>query len=375
MERGGKRLVICCDGTWNEPDQEVHDNPADKTEPTNVLKIVRGLAPVDGEQVPQVVYYDTGVGTQGMADKYVGGGYRDCGLSNIALAWLAGRAASHGLDFTDSAIPTTRPTNQRTSSAPSRTASRSGRRLGFRGLTDPREKLQAWRREFTRPGVGGYCMKHAASFLLILLCSSQAFAECVEGDCTNGQGHMKYDDGSEYIGQWKDGKRHGYGRWKLANGAEFVGDWQDDERKGRAVYIFVNRARYAIEWTGDEPQTNGPWAWSDGGKYVGLHDDREHGHGTVMYNDGGTYVGGYNHGDKQGIGTFVYPSGGIYFGDWFEGKPSGLGRFILPDGGVFCGEWKDGMPNGQGRLTNPDTSIKEGLWSNGQFVDGGPAPE
>ena len=173
MERGGKRLVICCDGTWNEPDQEVHDNPADETEPTNVLKIVRGLAPVDREQVPQVVYYDTGVGTQGPADKYVGGGlggglseniqqayrffannwregdeiflfgfsrgaytvrslavderrrpfqpdlwtgapangqtieqvwfagvhsnigggYRDCGLSNIALAWMAGRGA------------------------------------------------------------------------------------------------------------------------------------------------------------------------------------------------------------------------------------------------------------------------------------------
>ena len=67
MERGGKRLVICCDGTWNEPDQEVHDNPADETEPTNVLKVVRGLAPVDDEQFPQVVYYDTGVGTQGMA--------------------------------------------------------------------------------------------------------------------------------------------------------------------------------------------------------------------------------------------------------------------------------------------------------------------
>jgi len=74
VERGNKRLVICCDGTWNEPDQEVDDNPADETEPTNVLKVVRGLAPVDDEQVPQVVFYDTGVGTQGLADKYVGGG-------------------------------------------------------------------------------------------------------------------------------------------------------------------------------------------------------------------------------------------------------------------------------------------------------------
>lgn len=87
MERGGKRLVICCDGTWNEPDQEVHDNPADETEPTNVLKIVRGLAPVDREQVPQVVYYDTGVGTQGPADKYVGGGLGGGLSENIQQAY------------------------------------------------------------------------------------------------------------------------------------------------------------------------------------------------------------------------------------------------------------------------------------------------
>lgn len=37
---GNKRLVIRCDGTWNEPDQKVDDNPADETEPTNVLKAV-----------------------------------------------------------------------------------------------------------------------------------------------------------------------------------------------------------------------------------------------------------------------------------------------------------------------------------------------
>ena len=87
MQKGGKRLVICCDGTWNEPDQEVHDNPADETEPTNVLKIVRGLTPVDGGHVPQVVYYDTGVGTQGLADKYVGGGLGSGLSQNIQQAY------------------------------------------------------------------------------------------------------------------------------------------------------------------------------------------------------------------------------------------------------------------------------------------------
>ena len=87
MDRGNKRLVICCDGTWNEPDQSVDSSAADETEPTNVLKIVRGLAPVDGRRFPQVVYYDTGVGTRGLADKYVGGGLGG-GLSrNIQQAY------------------------------------------------------------------------------------------------------------------------------------------------------------------------------------------------------------------------------------------------------------------------------------------------
>ena len=87
MEKGNKRLVICCDGTWNEPDQSVDGNAADETEPTNVLKVVRGLAPVDGKQVPQVVYYDTGVGTQGPADKYIGGGLGSGLSENICQAY------------------------------------------------------------------------------------------------------------------------------------------------------------------------------------------------------------------------------------------------------------------------------------------------
>ena len=87
MEQGNKRLIICCDGTWNEPDERVDDNPADETEPTNVLKVVRGINPVDSKGVPQVVYYDTGVGTQGLVDKYIGGGLGRGISENIQQAY------------------------------------------------------------------------------------------------------------------------------------------------------------------------------------------------------------------------------------------------------------------------------------------------
>ncbi len=211
-------------------------------------------------------------------------------------------------------------------------------------------------------------MRFFTALLLMLVSAAAVPAECVQGNCVNGFGHMTYADGSTYAGQWRDGKRHGQGTQRRANGGVVTGRWVDDEEKGHGTYTFVNRAKYAIEWTGDEPQTDGPWAYANGGKYVGGRDDREHGHGTVMYNDGGTYIGGYDHGNKQGKGTFWYPSGGLYFGDWEGGKPGGRGTFVLPDGGVYIGEWHNGMPNGLGILTEPDNSTKEGLWQDGQFV-------
>jgi len=49
-----KRIVICADGTWNDPHDAI---------PTNVLRVARAVAPYDGNGVPQVVFYDWGVGS------------------------------------------------------------------------------------------------------------------------------------------------------------------------------------------------------------------------------------------------------------------------------------------------------------------------
>jgi hypothetical protein len=68
-----KRIVICCDGTWNEPESTKEEQKV----PTNVLKMVRAVLPRDGQSgMDQVVYYDQGVGTGavGKLDKLIGGG-------------------------------------------------------------------------------------------------------------------------------------------------------------------------------------------------------------------------------------------------------------------------------------------------------------
>jgi uncharacterized protein (DUF2235 family) len=70
-----KRIVVCCDGTWNRPDAE---------SPTNVAKMALAVADTDGE-TPQLVLYHRGVGT-GRFDRVRGGAFgwglsrnvRDC---------------------------------------------------------------------------------------------------------------------------------------------------------------------------------------------------------------------------------------------------------------------------------------------------------
>ena len=54
-----KRLIVCCDGTWNNPAKEDNGIPA----PTNVFKMYNALADHDARSaVEQHKYYHPGVG-------------------------------------------------------------------------------------------------------------------------------------------------------------------------------------------------------------------------------------------------------------------------------------------------------------------------
>jgi uncharacterized protein (DUF2235 family) len=55
-----KRLVVCCDGTWNQPDHLDRGVAA----PTNVSKLALAVAPKDDEGNDQVLHYEPGVGTR-----------------------------------------------------------------------------------------------------------------------------------------------------------------------------------------------------------------------------------------------------------------------------------------------------------------------
>ena len=59
-----KRLIVCCDGTWND---------LEMAHPTNVVKLATRVKHVADDGWEQVVYYDAGVGTGRILDKFFGG--------------------------------------------------------------------------------------------------------------------------------------------------------------------------------------------------------------------------------------------------------------------------------------------------------------
>ena len=59
-----KRLIVCCDGTWNEPGAG---------RDTNVVKLSKAVSPSATDGRSQIVFYDRGVGTGDLLDRVLGG--------------------------------------------------------------------------------------------------------------------------------------------------------------------------------------------------------------------------------------------------------------------------------------------------------------
>lgn len=78
-----KRLVVCCDGTWNTPDQKDRG----KVRPSNVAKMALAVATRGAGGGVQQIFYDKGVGTGLSLDRLLGGAF-GAGLSqNIEDAY------------------------------------------------------------------------------------------------------------------------------------------------------------------------------------------------------------------------------------------------------------------------------------------------
>ncbi|KAL8732945.1 MAG: hypothetical protein Q9181_003751 [Wetmoreana brouardii] len=84
--RSRKRLVVCCDGTWLDNTMGLMNKKIPL--PSNITRITHAIKAKSSDGVPQVVFYEPGVGTEGGITNKIIGGATGQGLSdNIREAY------------------------------------------------------------------------------------------------------------------------------------------------------------------------------------------------------------------------------------------------------------------------------------------------
>jgi len=255
-------------------------------------------------------------------------------------------------------------------------------------------------------------MKHLLILLSILLLSSPLFGQSKKSGLL-----YIWENGSRYVGEWKDGKKHGQGTYTsgkgVGEGDKYVGEFKSNKYHGQGMYTYSNGDKYVGEYKDDKEHGQGTFTWSNGNKYMGeFKDGKKHGQGTFTYSNEKKYVGEWKNGKQNGQGTLTFPDGRNGVGEWRENKPWNIteynkngnitGKYVNGlkvekrrkvvlferevDGVLgwyengderedtkFVGEIKNGKQNGEGTQTYPDGRKYVGGWKmvNGVKVEKG----
>ncbi len=238
-------------------------------------------------------------------------------------------------------------------------------------------------------------MLRSGLFLICLCFVTQVVSsQCLAGNCQNGNGKFRFQNGAIYEGQMTYGKLNGRGTLKYANGDVYKGNWKMNKREGEGVLtasngysyqgIFSNNQLHGTirvndqsggyfegQWAYGQPQGTGRYVSANAYSTTGTWTEKGFISGSqVPKNEPANFVADCNLvpcGSGKGILTLA--DGSVYTGFFVNGLPHGEGECKFKNGDYYIGLWQKGKPQGQGRYTYANGAILAGNWNNGRFVD------
>ena len=140
---------------------------------------------------------------------------------------------------------------------------------------------------------------------------------------------------------WKKKGYHGPVICNYADGSEYQGEWQDGKRHGVGTYISPTGTRYEGEWENDGASGHGVCHYADGMKYDGQFENGErHGKGVLISPEGDRYEGQFKYDLLNGEGIYIWGDGVRSEGEFREGKPWNVVGY--DEYGEICGLLVDG---------------------------------
>tara|TARA_B110000858_G_scaffold197242_1_gene258285 strand:- start:4463 stop:5035 length:573 start_codon:yes stop_codon:yes gene_type:complete len=139
--------------------------------------------------------------------------------------------------------------------------------------------------------------KHYLGALLFLFYVDDAAAlpDCPASDYfDNCYGVYVWSNAEAYIGEWKNGTKHGKGTYMYPDGENYVGEYKDNKRHGQGIYSHASGDKYVGEFKYGNKHGKGTYFYANGDKHVGEYkDDIRHGLGTTTFANGLSQSGYY----------------------------------------------------------------------------------
>eukprot|EP01034_Spumella_vulgaris_P027450 gene27450-34168_t len=150
--------------------------------------------------------------------------------------------------------------------------------------------------------------------------------------------YINSDDGSVYVGEFANLKKHGHGTEKFNGGKSiYTGQWANDAWCGEGVY------------SGEDGNFTGTFA--NGESTFGTLVSKS-GTGKLIYKNGDICEGMFRDGQVHGYAE-VMEQGSLYKGDWVNGTKHGHGEFTPADKSyVYTGDFLGDFFHGSGRMVH-----------------------
>ena len=198
-------------------------------------------------------------------------------------------------------------------------------------------------------------------------------------------GKVVLNDGTEYIGNFKNGIFDGYFTYKNKNGCSlngtlkkgYVVEGELTTKSGKAFVKgndnvkYINNSNWTYDGTFNKNGQNGEGTltWADGCKYVGSFKFGLADKSGIYYSNDGTvkYRGDLVNGIFTGHSYYMFDST-CYEGTFFNGLPEGHGKYRSKMGWIYEGTFKQGVFDGDGFVIDTNGHKTLGTWKDGKRV-------
>merc|ERR1712118_474045 len=97
----------------------------------------------------------------------------------------------------------------------------------------------------------------------------------VAGETSKSEGTFTYCNGDVYVGQWKEGKKHGIGTYAFKEDrSKMKGEWVEG-KLAFGQWVFPNGTFWSGKFRYNKPHGKGVWVFPNGNQLTGEYDQKE----------------------------------------------------------------------------------------------------